>query len=95
MPHKRFDESTKARAVRLSPGARLYYDHRRTAGANEPPRSPDEPDPLHAQHWCHSAGQRQHQGLQDPYRNPTTEEGFARHWGRTRGWPPASPTAQG
>jgi predicted homoserine dehydrogenase-like protein len=32
-------------------------------------------------------------GLQDRYRNPTTQAGFAKQWGQTRTWSPASPTA--
>jgi predicted homoserine dehydrogenase-like protein len=32
-------------------------------------------------------------GLQDPYRNPTTQQGFAEKWARTPPWSPASPTA--
>ncbi len=32
-------------------------------------------------------------GLQDPYRTPTTQAGFAARWGRTPPWSRASPTA--
>ncbi len=33
-------------------------------------------------------------GLQYPYRNPATQEGFAKKWGQNRGWSRASPTGR-
>ena len=32
-------------------------------------------------------------GLQDPYRNPTTQAGFAEKWGQIRRWSRPSPTS--